>query len=244
MNKQEVIQQLRVQGNVIKLPERKIDLNTQSDIAREMSQVGGKWLGGKVRGFQFQDDPTPILQQIKAGVINFDRTQYNYCILPPEIAYKMVQLADVFPDDRILEPNATSAVLIEAVQKIHKEKEVEYCGLIDPGKLGNNLIRVAENFLDYTPGPIYDVILANPPITRNQDIDHIQHMFKLLRPGGRIVSIANCHFQNSSIKPNQSRFHDWLISNRAEIEELPPGLFRKIGNHSRSCIISLTKKVI
>ena len=37
----------------------------------------------------------------------------------------------------------------------------------------------------------YDRIIANPPFTKNQDIDHVMQMWNFLKPGGRIVSIMS-----------------------------------------------------
>ena len=43
-------------------------------------------------------------------------------------------------------------------------------------------------YLDYV-GPehnnaIYDRILMNPPFEHGQDVDHVEHAFNLLKPGG------------------------------------------------------------
>ena len=51
-----------------------------------------------------------------------------------------------------------------------------------------------ENFLGTTHK--YDVIFMNPPFENDQDIDHVRHAFKLLKDGGRLVSVV-CGNKNS-----------------------------------------------
>ena len=49
----------------------------------------------------------------------------------------------------------------------------------------------------------FDRIVMNPPFTNGDDIKHIMHALKMLKPGGRLVAIC-CHAKtaNQLASPN------------------------------------------
>ena len=46
----------------------------------------------------------------------------------------------------------------------------------------------------------YSKIIANPPFTKNQDIDHLKEMFKVLESGGKLVCITSESWVNGNQK--------------------------------------------
>lgn len=242
----EVLQQLHVKDNIIKLPLRQVDYETRLALERRMSRIGGKWIGGKIRGFSFKEDPTALLQKIQTGAIDFTRPDRQFPCTPPDLADQMVKMADIYPDDHVLEPSAGMGSLIKAIHRKHPDLVVDYCELSDPVALGidrlPNTRFVARDFLSYLPDDGYHVIIAHPPLNRSQDIDHISYMFKLLRPGGRLVSIASMYWDIRDSKPKEQKFKHWLFSHGAKVELLDK-YANKHKPHAMAYLISMDKPV-
>ncbi|WP_260675334.1 PLxRFG domain-containing protein [Comamonas aquatica] len=70
----------------------------------------------------------------------------------------------------------------------------------------------------------YDRIIMNPPFSDGRDIQHVQHAYNLLRPGGRIVAIMGegAFFQSNK---RAEGFRVWLESVGGTTEKLPDGSF-------------------
>lgn len=70
----------------------------------------------------------------------------------------------------------------------------------------------------------YDRIVMNPPFSKGRDIEHVQHAYELLRPGGRLVALMG---EGAFFHKNQAseRFREWLDSLGATSEKLPEGSF-------------------
>jgi len=64
MTKIEVLQNCKIEGNIIKLPNTQIDRKVYLEVKKSLELIGGKWNGGKVFGFVFTADPTNLLNQI------------------------------------------------------------------------------------------------------------------------------------------------------------------------------------
>ncbi|HHN0558181.1 TPA: PLxRFG domain-containing protein [Pseudomonas aeruginosa] len=68
----------------------------------------------------------------------------------------------------------------------------------------------------------YDRIVMNPPFSKGRDIQHVQHAYSLLKPGGRLVAIMSegAFFQSNKAAEN---FRAWLDGLGATSERLPEG---------------------
>ena len=67
MKKIEVLQNCKVEGNIVKLPENQLDRKVYLEVKKSLELIGGKWKGGKVFGFVFNSDPTDLLNKIANG---------------------------------------------------------------------------------------------------------------------------------------------------------------------------------
>jgi hypothetical protein len=86
----------------------------------------------------------------------------------------------------------------------------------------------------------YNRIIANPPFSGNQDIDHIRHMYRHLSSGGILVSVASNHWRECNNK-RETEFREWLSEKDAEIIEIPAGTFKESGTMISACIIRIRK---
>jgi GNAT superfamily N-acetyltransferase len=86
----------------------------------------------------------------------------------------------------------------------------------------------------------YDVVLMNPPFEDGQDMEHVQHAYDFLKPGGKLVAIMSESPFFSSTKKAQA-FRDWLEAQGGTSEKLPEGsfksAFRSTGVNTRMVVI-------
>lgn len=251
MTKEEVLQQCKVEGTIIKLPDTQFDRKLYLDVAKALNLIGGKWKGGKVAGFVFQEDPTELLKQIANGEKRNLKKEYQFFATPDELADELVRLADIGerwtnPSFRILEPSAGQGAIIKAIQRRHTDR----CPVYAIEKMGINrtiLEKMNNVFLNKEPDFIltntdtgFNRIIANPPFMKNQDIDHIYKMYDVLKEGGRIVSIASNHWTISD-RNKETNFREWLEDVGAQIKDIPMGSFKESGTMVGGKIIIIDK---
>ncbi len=152
---------------------------------------------------------------------------------PPEIARQVIELADIQPEQAILEPSAGTGNLIAAMRQIPivgslTAVEINH-GLADGlRERFPNARVVCADFLA-TNGELgtFDRIVMNPPFANAVDIQHIRHAREKLRPGGRLVAVcANGPRQQAVLKPMAS---EWI--------DLPAGSFESSGTGVNAAIV-------
>jgi phospholipid N-methyltransferase len=245
MTKEQVLQNCTIEGNVIKLPNEQLDRKLYQEVAKSLELIGGKWKGGKVYGFVFSFDPTDLLKEIANGENRNLKKEFQFFATPDDLANELVFQAQIEPNHKILEPSAGQGAIIKAIQRVFENKQpVDYCETMDINltflqKISNTK-PVGTDFLKSDNMNYYDRIIANPPFSKNQDIQHIYKMYECLKPGGRIVTIASKHWQKSNNK-TETQFRNWLKEVKADIEEIPSGTFKESGTMISSCIIIINK---
>ena len=98
------------------------------------------------------------------------------------------------------------------------------------------------DFLGISPLPVYDKVVMNPPFTKQQDIEHIEHAFKFLKPGGTLVGITS---EGTFFRENKKaqHFRQLLKQNMGESIKLEDGAFKKSGTMVRTRIVKLKKSL-
>lgn len=247
---QAVLQQCTVHGNVVKLPDGQLDRKLYAEVKKALELIGGKWKGGKTYGFVFQADPTELLEQIANGEKRNLKKEYQFFATPPELAARMVEMAELGDTDGkgygdILEPSAGQGAIVQAILKATEGAVTVHCyEPMDVNKLILNKITgvkwLGDDFMQAASGVLYDRIIANPPFTKNQDIDHIKLMYDLLKPGGVMVTLASPSWTFGSQK-KQVEFRQWLTDTDAHIEEIPEDTFKESGTSIRTILIKIKK---
>lgn len=170
---------------------------------------------------------------------------------PPELAERMALEAEIKPGHKVLEPSAGTGRLIRAIY------EAEPLAAISAVEINQNLGEALRNmkradghnmidalfcgdFMFPAPTPTYDRILMNPPFVNGQDIDHVKHAFKTLKPGGRIVAImGEGSFFRSDRKARE--FRAWLEDIEGTSEQLPPNTFASSGTGVNTRLVIIDK---
>jgi len=258
MTKLDVLQKCTVDGNVVRLPEGQLDRKLYQDVAKSLELIGGKWKGGKVAGFVFQSDPTDLLSQIAGGENRNLKKEFQFFETSDELGDRLVELAvrgrdlmggwaNLFEIGRyrILEPSAGQGAIIRAIRRVWPGLPVYAYELMPINReilKKDSSIKLAAvpDFLECENPMDFHLIIANPPFSGNQDIDHVRQMYKRLAVGGRMVSIMSESWV-SGLQKKQAQFRDWLFEVGAEIHDIDKGAFKSSGTMVGGKIVVIDK---
>ncbi len=234
MTEIDVLKECTVEGNNVKLPEGQLDRKLYVKVAKKLELIGGKWKGRPVFAFQFPSDPTELLEQIANGEARNLKKEYQYFATPADLADVLCDLAELeFPEDKepaILEPSAGQGAIVEAINRAYPEKPV-CCYEAMPTNVtilrkNIDVIFLGEDFLQCNHKDKYDRVIANPPFSKNQDIDHVYKMYEVCKPGGIIVTITGEHWTFAQEnKCNEFRF--WLEGKDHDNYDIPRETFKE-----------------
>lgn len=243
MTKEETLQQCAVEGNVVKLPDVQLDRKEYMEVKKALELIGGKWKGGKVAGFVFATDPTDLLNQVANGEKRNLKKEFQFFATPDSLADELVELAELEQHDTILEPSAGQGAIIKAINKVcdcvPDCYELMDVNTLILNKTGLSFNLIGEDFFKHN-GKEYSKIIANPPFTKNQDIDHLKEMFEVLGRGGRLVCITSESWVNGDQK-KQVAFRDWLEELDAEVIDIEKGAFKESGTMVGGKIVVVNK---
>jgi type I restriction-modification system DNA methylase subunit len=238
----ESLKRCRIEGNTLFLPPiSEGPLENYQQVRQALINAGATY---KKNTFVFKSDAQPFIDRLTTGESVNIKKEFQFFPTPDDIADYLVSLADLQESDRILEPSAGQGAIINAILRHNEHAIIECCELMPENadvliKAGYKVIR--NDFMQITDRKsAYDKIIANPPFSKNQDIDHIMKMWECLKPGGRIVSIASKHWQHSNNK-KEKQFRDWLKNSGAELHPIERGQFKESGTMVETCIVVINK---
>lgn len=232
------ISKMIVNGNRLELPDEQF--KNYPAVKKCLLAAGGKY---KKCGFDFPESAEDIKSRLCGGEAIDDKKKFQFFATPDALAEQLVELAEISSGDRVLEPSAGQGAILNLVKEITSNLGVielmpQNCKALE--RQGYDVIE--DDFLNVTLNDIgtFDKIVANPPFTKNQDVDHILHMFKFLNDGGKLVSVASKSWTFGSQK-KQVAFREWLDDIGAIVTEIPAGAFKESGTNISSVIIEIEK---
>jgi hypothetical protein len=239
----ETLKNCTVKNNIVYFPPTQLDRKVYTEVKKSLELIGGEWKSGKIQGFVFKSDPTDLLEQIASGEKRNLKKEFQFFATPSEIAEYMVDNYLFFTEKHsILEPSAGQGAIVNAINKQYPNKVVQCYELMDVNRSILTKIPtvelIGEDFLLNTQ--TFDRIIANPPFSKNQDIDHVYKMYESLNTGGRLVSIMSTHWRQSSNK-KETIFRGWLENIDASIYPIQKGAFKESGTMIESCIVVIDK---
>jgi len=242
--KEDVLQNCMVEGNIVKLPNVTLDRKLYQDVAKSLQLIGGNWKGGNVFGFVFPTDPTDLLSQIANGEKRNLKKEFQFYETPKTLANELAYIADIKDTDIVLEPSAGQGAIIRAIN--------EYCNAVVPdcyelmdvnrmilNKSGLKFNLLGDDFFTHKD-KMYTKIIANPPFTKNADIEHLQHMYKFLSENGKLVCITSESWEIGSQK-KQIEFKEWLSSLDSEVINIDRGIFKESGTMVGGNVVVINK---
>lgn len=219
-----------------KLQLPKQQLAHYDDISRLMGKAGGRYVTGR-KQFVFDQgiDSADVLRRLVAGdTVNFQQ-QYQFFATPEAKAIEAVKEVEktlgTLRGKRILEPSAGEAALANVARRMGADVVAIEAWNVNAIKLRAQGYDVIErDFLSVTPEEIgtFDAVLANPPFTRNQDIQHAMHMFQFIRPGGALSIIMSTAWLEGKTKAH-AQFKDFLATQDVTVTAIEAGAFAESG---------------
>ena len=166
---------------------------------------------------------------------------YGYFPTPPPVVNELLSHADLDEGMKILEPSAGQGHILDFL----KGYDVTCCELFHANQVilkekGYEI--TCENFLEFEGFDYFDRVIMNPPFELQQDIDHVNHAFLMLKEGGKLISIMSnsIRFRNNK---KSKKFRE-LVEKNGYFVELPINSFKESGTSVHTVLVVLNKEVI
>ena len=234
-----VLKESRCEENRLHLP-RQLPRDLYIKTAKILELLGGKW-NRSLAAHVFEGDCAERVDEaVIAGEVTDFKKLYQFYETPPELARRMVAMADVREGYRVLEPSAGKGAILKALPPAVHRTAVELNGaMVDLVTLTDRV-----HYGDFLAcnGELgsFDRIIANPPFRSGQDVDHVRHMHHLLKPGGILVTVMSPAWQYRMDKKHAD-FRTWLEQLDFEVEDLPEGTFKCSGTNVRALLVTIRK---
>lgn len=232
-----------IEGQCVVLA-RQMDRKLYQQVNQILETLGGKW-NRKKKAHVFEQDPEDLIE----GVVLTGRVvkpqNYGFFPTPVPLARELVSLADLRPGMNCLEPSAGEGAIADLLAPIVGSTNLLTIELQPRNAeiLRKKGHRVVEgDFLQYMDGD-FERIVMNPPFSvqnaRQADIDHVEHAWKRLLPGGRLVAVmsASVTFRDNR---KTERFRGFA-KEYGEISENAPEAFKASGTLVRTVNVVLDK---
>lgn len=218
-----------------------LDRKLYQDVNKVIEAAGGKW-DRRAQAHVFEglaaDTIEPILL---TGSYSRTKQDFGQFDTPPELAERVVNLADVQAGHAVLEPSAGLGNIAKVARQFGA---FVTCWEVDP-KRAERLQDIAHSlnvgdFLSARSHPGFDRVVMNPPFARQDDIRHVLHADSFVKPGGRLVAImsASVLFRDNNLTRD---FRSLVDSRGGSIERLPDGSFASSGTSVNTCVVLLPK---
>ena len=241
---QDVINACSVERNKVRLPQIPLNKSVYAGVKKHLINGGGSWVGGKTQAFVFPFNPERVMSELKTGHYVNLQQDYQFFETPDDLADRIVALSSVKESDNILEPSAGRGAIIRAIHRVCPTLFVECFELMPENReillklTGVDLIGF--DFIKEHKVKKYDKIIANPPFSNNQDMDHVRLMYDCLAEGGRLVSITGLsHAFREDRKA--AAFREWLTLVKAKEFPIEKGAFKDNGTAIVSNILVIDK---
>lgn len=244
-----ILSTVRIEGNTVFLTCGMLSGDKEGrklylDVNVALEALGGKW-NRNAKGHVFDSDPTDKIDgAILTGKVT-PPSKNGYFPTPAGIVKQMIELAGIERGMFVLEPSAGRGNIARPISEIGAK--VTAFELLPENR---EHLKNIPLYLDPEPdfmkarvpmdGAQFDAVVMNPPFEKQQDIDHVLHAYKMLKPGGRLVSVmANGITFREDKKAKGLR--DLINNSGGKIIPLPDGAFMESGTMVRTVIVVLQK---
>lgn len=243
-NVEDILKHCTLEDGVLKLPKVQFNKKSYAEAKKWIEEAGGSWQSGKIQGFTFPFNPERVFSILKEGKRCNLQQEYQFFETPAEVADWLVMLAGGINEaDTVLEPSAGRGALIKAIHRACSSVTVECYELMPENREFlyslDNVIILDEDFTKDSVGS-YTKIIANPPFSNNQDIEHVRIMYKLLEKGGTLAAITSSHWKIASEKKCVD-FRNWLEEVHGEVFEIGAGEFKESGTSISTMAVVIRK---
>ncbi len=151
---------------------------------------------------------------------------------PKKLVNRMLELAQVRPSMRFLEPSAGKGDIADAVRAAASCCTIDVCEInyrLQEILRRKNYTIVGDDFMKMMPMPLYDRVIMNPSFEHGQDRIQVRHAYDMLAQEGRLVAIVSEGCFSRSLKADCD-FRTWLDDIGADWEQNPKDAFSGAGS--------------
>lgn len=219
----------------------RLDPKTYQQINDILEAVGGRWTktaGAHLFPTDAAEAIAPVLAAGEVVTLQEKRQQAQYFPTPKPIVDRLLDLAQLQPDMRVLEPSAGSGAIADAARTAGATVE---CIERDPGYASlltdaGHTVHVGD-FLAVPPEPRFNRVVMNPPFTRGADMEHVQHALRFLKPDGLLVSVMSWTVTTASRAT--AGFRAVVEARGGTVEAVGEGAFRESGTDVPTVIVTI-----
>ena len=232
---QESISKCTIAGNIVRLPFEQ--LSNYADVKKALVNAGGKYKSGT---FVFTGDAQPFIDRLMNGDSVNIKKEFQFFPTPQHVAKKVVD--SIYWDNTINVIGEFSAGQGGLLDFLPKKYDFNIVELMPENvevlkKKGYNAQQ--GDFLAKHWGMV-DLIVLNPPFSKNQDIMHFMHAWDHLNEKGQILCITSPHWLTASDKKSKD-FRAFICDIGARYEEISAGEFKSSGTNIKTILIRANK---
>lgn len=232
---------LQPQDNFLKLPQEQ--LSEYASIKRLLETAGAKYSTAK-NGFLFETDvaAAEVLDALLAGEKVNPKKDFQFFASTEAVTRLMrSQLPPSLAGKDVLEPSAGDGALADLAQELGGNVTTVELWEKNATKLqAKGYAPLVQDFLTLSPSQLglFDVIVANPPFTKGQDLEHFQHMVKFLKPHGLLCCVLSTGWQSANSAKARA-FRAFLETADVRLDALPAGTFKESGTSVGAVLVTL-----
>jgi predicted RNA methylase len=236
----DILLRAQIEGNVLRIVEQ-LPRDVYERVNKVLAALGGKW-DRRSRGHVFADDPAErVAQAVGTGRAVDIKKSFEFFETPRQLAELMVQrAAPLTAGMKILEPSGGRGSIAQAAREMCPECPLDVVEIEESNRKAlkeQGFKLVGKDFLKFKKKG-YDRVLMNPPFSKQQDIDHVLHALKRLKPGGVLVAIMSKGVQFRTNKKAE-KFRQVVEERGGTIEELPAGTFEESGTSVATVMVTI-----
>lgn len=172
--------------NAMRFDYGQFDKATMAEAEKVLMAIGGV---KQKHHWQFDYHPRDVLDQIVCSGCIPDQKSHQFYPTPTNVAEKAIELAEIQPGHKVLEPSAGQGGLVDLIPELAFTQCVEiselHCEIL---KAKGHYVERAD-FLKWNITGKYDRIVMNPPFSEGRWQAHLEHAAGMLADNGRLIAI-------------------------------------------------------
>jgi len=242
----DVLSRSTITADRVVLPPGQLDRKLYEQVNKALEGAGGKW-NRSAKAHVFDRDPREALGlAIETGKATNVKQALQAFYTPGELAARMVKHATIKPGQSVLEPSCGAGNILREIVKAAPDLrvlgvEIDSIAAAKAREVRSVRVLIAD-FLVLQPESwdLFDAIVMNPPFSKGQDMAHVLHAWKFLKPGGTLAAITSPSWRTGRTKA-ATEFRAFAHAHALVDEDVPAGTFRESGTDVGTVLLVLRR---